>query len=67
MAKDASFRMCIAALLVVQVACWALTLLDLYQPGQPRVLLNTAFDGVSQMVSRGNGLILTYQEVVGVF
>lgn len=67
MAKDSSFRLCIAALLVVQIACWALTLLDLYQPGQPRVLLRTALDVVAQMFSRKNGLMLTYQEVVAVF
>jgi hypothetical protein len=32
MGKESSFRLCIAFLLIVQIGCWALTLLDLLHP-----------------------------------
>ena len=63
MAKESSFRFCIAALLVVQIACWALTLLDLYSPGKPRVLLRTALDVVATIFAQRRGVLLTYGEV----
>jgi hypothetical protein len=39
MAKTDAFRVCIAILLMIQLTCWAFTLLDLLSPGRPIVLL----------------------------
>jgi hypothetical protein len=51
MAKESSFRLCIAFLLIVQIACWALTLLDLMHPGRPQLLLRTTMDTMSMHFS----------------
>jgi hypothetical protein len=52
MAKESSFRLCIAFLLIVQIACWALTLLDLLHPGKPHAIIRTTMDLVSIYFSR---------------
>jgi hypothetical protein len=64
--KPGPFRICIAFLLIIQLACWALTLLDLLQPGKPRALLRTALDVVAQVfLQRRPGVVLRWSEVVG--
>lgn len=52
MGKESSFRLCIAFLLIVQIACWALTLLDLLHPGKPTAMLRTTMDLVSLYFAR---------------
>jgi hypothetical protein len=67
MAKDSSFRLCIAFLLVVQIACWALTLLDLMHPGRPQMLLRTTMDTMSMHFSHFSrqSNLLSYREIRG--
>jgi len=55
MGKDSSFRLCIASLLIIQIACWALTLLDLYHPGKPTAMLRTTMDLASLYFTRLGG------------
>jgi len=62
MSKDTSFRFCIAALLVVQIACWALALTDLFVPGKPRLLIRTTMDVVSQLFARRSTILLAYRD-----
>ncbi|KAF2819068.1 hypothetical protein CC86DRAFT_307909 [Ophiobolus disseminans] len=61
--KDASFRFCIAALLIIQIACWALALADLFVPGKPRVIVRTTMDVISQMFARRSTVLLLYEDI----
>jgi hypothetical protein len=64
MGKDSSFRMCIAFLLMVQIACWTLTLLDLLHPGKPYALIRTTMDLVSLYFSRqSSAALLSYRDI----
>ncbi|KAH7345929.1 hypothetical protein BKA66DRAFT_433801 [Pyrenochaeta sp. MPI-SDFR-AT-0127] len=65
MGKESSFRICIAVLLAIQAACWALTLLDLFSPGKSRALLRTVFDMVSRVTSRRSSGVLSYRDIRG--
>ncbi|KAF2024746.1 hypothetical protein EK21DRAFT_117443 [Setomelanomma holmii] len=67
MAKDASFRMCIAALLIIQIACWMLALADLFIPGKPRVILRTTMDVISQLFARKSSAMLLYRDFRAAF
>jgi hypothetical protein len=67
MSKDTSFRFCIAALLIVQIACWALALVDLFVPGKPRVLVRTTLDIVSQMFAKRSTALLLYKDLRAAF
>jgi hypothetical protein len=69
MAKESSFRLCIAFLLIVQIACWALTLLDLMHPGRPQMLLRTTMDTMSMHFAHlaGQRNLVGYRDVVGLF
>ncbi|KAF1842102.1 uncharacterized protein K460DRAFT_178894 [Cucurbitaria berberidis CBS 394.84] len=62
---SSSFRICIAILLAVQAACWALTVLDLLSPGKPSMLLQMATNLVSQIDSRrlGGSALLSYRDI----
>ncbi|KAF2872186.1 hypothetical protein BDV95DRAFT_492928 [Massariosphaeria phaeospora] len=60
MSKDTSFRYCVALLLAIQAACWALTLLDLFSPGKPLSLLRTSSDVLSRLFSPGRSSVLLY-------
>lgn len=51
MAKESSFRVCIALLLFVQALCWSLTLLDLLSPGKLRIVLHTATETLAPLLS----------------
>lgn len=63
MAKDSAFRICIAILLLIQLTCWALTLLDLLSPGRPTALLRTSVDLVSQVFAKQQpAAVLLYQD-----
>ncbi|KAF1828785.1 hypothetical protein BDW02DRAFT_511474 [Decorospora gaudefroyi] len=64
--KTPPFRLCIAFLLIVQIACWALTLLDLVHPGRPQVLLRTTMDTISLHFSRQSSVLLRYRDGTGV-
>ncbi|KAH7138801.1 hypothetical protein B0J11DRAFT_423637 [Dendryphion nanum] len=46
MSQDSSFRYCIALLLIVQAACWLLTVLDLFSPGKPLSLARNSISTV---------------------
>lgn len=69
--KETSFRLCIAFLFTIQAACWALTLLDLLQPGKPLSLFRTSVSVyqnstalVSQMFSRrAPSAVLYYKDI----
>ncbi|USP73926.1 hypothetical protein yc1106_01200 [Curvularia clavata] len=63
MGKDSSFRICIAFLLIVQIACWSLTLLDLLHPGKPHAIMRTTVDLVSLYFSRQSSALLSYQDI----
>lgn len=63
MGKDSSFRICIAFLLIVQIACWSLTLLDLLHPGKPNAIVRTTVDLVSLYFSRQSSALLSYQDI----
>ncbi|KAF1947713.1 hypothetical protein EJ02DRAFT_439914 [Clathrospora elynae] len=65
MPKNTPFRLCIAFLLIVQVACWTLTLLDLFHPGKPRAVIRTTMDLVSLYFSRQSTALLRYRDVRG--
>lgn len=65
--KETSFRFCIAALLIVQIACWALALADLFVPGKPRVIIRTTMDVVSQMFAPRSTVLLLYQDFRAAF
>ncbi|KAH8732471.1 hypothetical protein GQ44DRAFT_602728 [Phaeosphaeriaceae sp. PMI808] len=67
MAKDTSFRLCIAALLIIQIACWMLALVDLFVPGKPRVFVRTTMDVISQVFARRSTAMLFYEEFRGAF
>jgi len=67
MSKDTSFRFCIAALLIVQIACWALALVDLFVPGKPRVIIRTTMDVISQMFARRSQAMLLYKDFRATF
>jgi hypothetical protein len=67
MPKDSSFRVCIALLLVVQAICWTFTLVDLFSPGKPRLLLRTSMDLVGQAVANRGDVLLLYREFRVVF
>lgn len=65
-----SFRICIALLLAIQVACWALTLLDLFRPGKPLCLFRTfasllhnSTDLFSQLFARRASALLSYTDI----
>ncbi|KAF1920804.1 hypothetical protein BDU57DRAFT_436091 [Ampelomyces quisqualis] len=62
MSKDSSFRICIAFLLVIQIACWALSLADLFIPGKPRLIVRTTMDVISQLFARRSAAMLLYQD-----
>jgi len=63
MAKETSFRVCIAFLLIVQIACWTLTLLDLLHPGKPHAVMRTTMDLVSIYFSRQSSALLSYRDM----
>ncbi|KNG49469.1 hypothetical protein DDE82_004941 [Stemphylium lycopersici] len=64
MAKDSSFRICIAFLLIVQIACWTLTLLDLLHPGKPHAIMRTTMDLVSIFFTRqSSSAMLSYRDI----
>ncbi|EUC35133.1 hypothetical protein COCCADRAFT_91715 [Bipolaris zeicola 26-R-13] len=64
MGKDSSFRICIAFLLIVQLACWSLTLLDLLHPGKPHALMRNIMDLVSLFFSRqSTTALLSYRDI----
>ncbi|KAF2244490.1 hypothetical protein BU26DRAFT_523137 [Trematosphaeria pertusa] len=63
MSKDSSFRTCIALLLAIQAACWALTLLDLYSPGKPLSLLRSSTNLFAQLFSRRTSGLLSYKDI----
>jgi hypothetical protein len=63
MPKDSTFHTCIAALLLIQTLCWALTLLDLLSPGKPLALLRTWTDVMSQLLSRRPSSLLSYKDI----
>jgi DMSO reductase anchor subunit len=62
MPKDSSFRVCIALLLVIQAICWAFTLVDLWNPGKPRLLLRTSMEVVARAVAKRGDVLLLYRE-----
>ncbi|KAH7400763.1 hypothetical protein DE146DRAFT_474627 [Phaeosphaeria sp. MPI-PUGE-AT-0046c] len=62
MSKDSSFRLCIAALLIIQIACWMLALVDLFVPGKPRLIIRTTMDVVSQLFARRSSAMLLYRD-----
>ncbi|KAJ4985651.1 hypothetical protein SVAN01_08826 [Stagonosporopsis vannaccii] len=63
MAKTDAFRVCIAILLIIQLTCWAFTLLDLLSPGRPVVLLRTSMDVVSQLFAKQQpAAVLLYKD-----
>ncbi|KAL6169605.1 hypothetical protein ACJQWK_04617 [Exserohilum turcicum] len=63
MGKESSFRICIAFLLIVQIACWSLTLLDLLHPGKPHAVIRTTMDLVSIYFTRQSNALLSYNEI----
>ena len=64
MAKTDAFRVCIAVLLMIQLTCWAFTLLDLLSPGRPIVLLRTSVDVVSQLLAKQQPTaVLLYKDI----
>jgi hypothetical protein len=67
MSKDSSFRLCIAALLIIQIACWALALVDLFIPGKPRLILRTTMDVISQLFARQSTAVLLYRDFRAAF
>jgi hypothetical protein len=67
MAKESSFRVCIAALLIIQIACWMLALVDLFVPGKPRIILRTTMDVVSQLFARKSSAMLLYRDFRAAF
>ncbi|KAH3972957.1 hypothetical protein HBH52_143920 [Parastagonospora nodorum] len=67
MSKDTSFRVCIAALLIVQIACWALALADLFIPGKPRLIIRTTMDVISQLFARRSAAMLQYRDFLAAF
>jgi hypothetical protein len=67
MSKDTSFRFCITALLIVQIACWALALADLFVPGKPRVIIRTTMDIISQIFARRSTATLLYRDFRAAF
>jgi hypothetical protein len=67
MSKDSSFRLCIAALLIIQIACWALALVDLFIPGKPRLILRTTMDVISQLFARQLTAVLLYRDFRAAF
>jgi hypothetical protein len=67
MSKDSSFRLCIAALLIIQIACWALALADLFVPGKPRLIVRTTMDVISQLFARRSAAMLQYRDFLAAF
>jgi hypothetical protein len=67
MSKDSSFRLCIAALLIIQIACWALALVDLFVPGKPRLIIRTTMDVISQLFARRTAAMLLYEDFRAAF
>jgi hypothetical protein len=67
MSKDSSFRLCIAALLIIQIACWALALVDLFVPGKPRLMIRTTMDVISQLFARRSAAMLLYGDFLAAF
>jgi hypothetical protein len=67
MSKDSSFRLCIAALLIIQIACWALALVDLFEPGKPRLMIRTTMDVISQLFARRSAAMLLYGDFLAAF
>ncbi|KAF2016194.1 hypothetical protein BU24DRAFT_196397 [Aaosphaeria arxii CBS 175.79] len=70
MSKTSSFRVCISLLLLVQIACWFLTVLDLYRPGRPQSLLRnsmsvlrTSSEGLLQLLSQPSSALLSYKDI----
>ncbi|KAF2645114.1 hypothetical protein P280DRAFT_466350 [Massarina eburnea CBS 473.64] len=49
MQKPTSLRLLLTLLLLIQACCWALTLLDLFQPGKPLLMLRDSTNTVSQL------------------
>lgn len=63
MAKTDAFRICIAILLLIQLTCWALTLLDLLSPGRPIILLRASVEVVSQVFAKQQpAAVLLYKD-----
>ena len=64
MAKTDAFRVCIAILLMIQLTCWAFTLLDLLSPGRPILLLRTSMDIISQLCAKQQPTaVLLYKDI----
>jgi hypothetical protein len=63
MGKETSFRLCIAFLLIVQIACWTLTLLDLVDPGKPQLLLRTTMDTISLHFTHQSSVLIMYRDM----
>jgi hypothetical protein len=42
--STSTFRICVAILLAIQAACWALIMLDLFRPGKSLALLRHSAD-----------------------
>ena len=64
MAKTDAFRVCIAILLMIQLTCWAFTLLDLLSPGRPILLLRTSMDIISQLCAKKQpNAVLLYKDI----
>lgn len=63
MAKTDAFRVCIAILLIIQLTCWALTLLDLLSPGRPVLMLRSSMDVLSQLFAKQQpAAVLLYKD-----
>ncbi|KAI8937129.1 hypothetical protein NX059_006343 [Plenodomus lindquistii] len=70
MAKDSSFRILIALLLTIQILCWTLTLLDLFNPNKLRIIQSTAADAMrattrifAPLLSRRASGLLSYTQI----
>ncbi|KAH9871774.1 hypothetical protein J1614_006030 [Plenodomus biglobosus] len=63
MAKDSSFRLILSLLLTIQILCWTLTLLDLFNPGKLHTLQRTTSDIFTPLLARQADIIRTAARV----
>lgn len=62
MSKSTSPRTILTLLLLIQLLCWSLTLLDLLHPGAPQRLLRLAFAQTTRILAlRKTGVLFIVQ------
>ncbi|KAF1959780.1 hypothetical protein CC80DRAFT_545214 [Byssothecium circinans] len=56
--STSTFRLLTTLLLLIQACCWALTLLDLFSPGKPLLLLRASTNILSNILTNLNTSII---------